>query len=224
MGFDCICHLCVVDVEINTYAANPGTQQFLDSETIAYTFDVTIANVANVFTGNHIIAPPTTPANAHNYKFIHTFSDVDLGAGATDTLSLPNVTANAQYDQTMLAQGASVSLATVTAVVQLPVPSTPDTCTSVKYSCIYVVEGDSAVYKDANHANSRKCVDISTVKNCRPGWLNSRNNLRDTLLIASLNDTILVNGSKIFSNFFQQRFEALNSFYHEFTMTIDHCE
>ena len=157
-------------MNVVSYAANPNTQIFLDAATINYVFDVTINNVADSITGNHIPAPPTSPANAFNYKFQIQFSNADLGNGGTDTVGLAPVDCSTQKSETLIAQDVAQAYTSLTATMQLPPPASPDLCTAIKYACVIVVEGDHAQYKDVNTTNNKKCIDIHTsMKNCRPG-------------------------------------------------------
>ena len=155
------------------YLSDPNVQSFADLSSITFaqgqavslTLAVQIRNDAVPASGNDILA--VTGGNA-NYEFTLQFSDVDVGSGNTDTLSItPMVTAFTSSLSDSLAASNTVNLAGSASITLAS-----GDCLDASFLCIILTtSGIGASYIDSDPSDNSNvhCEDISTQKSCFPG-------------------------------------------------------
>ena len=169
------CNMCCWFIPTLLFIVDPSVDTFSDTSTNIFVmgvaqsvaYSITVKNDATSTTdsGNDIIA--ATGANA-NYQLGLQFSDVDLGAGGTDTLShsASTVTLSTSDAQQSLAAAASF---TVTGTHSLTLTS--GDCAKAQYLCAVLTIPGTATYTDADPAmtSNSNCFPITSKKTCEPG-------------------------------------------------------
>ena len=149
---------------MNSFTDTSGNV-FVQDVPTPVSYNIVIDNAATVVTdsGNDIIAVTGTDAN---YAVALQFSNVDLGAGGSDTLShTPEAIALSTADsQQSLAAGSSFTLSGSKSITL-----SSGNCANALYLCTVLTVPGTASYADIAATNNIKCISISTKKSCKPG-------------------------------------------------------
>lgn len=158
------------------YFSDPNVQSIADLPSITFAqgmavslmLAVQLRNDAVPASGNDILA--VTGGNA-NYEFTLQFSDVDIGNGDTDTLSItPVATAFTSSLADSLAAASTVNLAGSASITLAS-----GDCLDASFLCIILTTsgiGASYIDRDPSENSNIHCEDISTQKSCFPGGSN----------------------------------------------------
>ena len=169
------------------YFSDPNVQSIADLSSITFaqgmavslTLAVQLRNDAVPASGNDILA--VTGGNA-NYEFTLQFSDVDIGNGDTDTLSItPVATVFTSSLADSLAAASTVNLAGSASITLAS-----GNCLDASFLCIILTTsgiGASYIDSDPSENSNIHCEDISTQKSCFPGGSNFCQHISTTFLL-----------------------------------------